>query len=159
VMMKVKEGDEEPAEVGVVASGGKMKGPGRASGATPAKLRDELVAFLPRLGSSVAMQTALNAGAGRQEHTKPEASNFALKGIDKGVGAMTLDVAFDGHTWNTTLEFEEKTHKLLKVTTQVVPKDPSSPGKAGTGRTITETLKVELGGEIADKEFEFADQK
>ena len=82
-----------------------------------------------------------------------------LKGFEKGVGSLTFDVAFDGVTWNTTLEFEEKTHKLLRLTTVVVPKDPAAAGKAGVARTITEKLQIELGKEVPDAEFDLAEKK
>jgi len=41
----------------------------------------------------------------------------------------------------------------------VTPKDPSSPGKDGKDISIKETLQVDVGVEIADKEFEIPEQK
>src|SRR5688572_32358756 len=124
VTMKVKEGEEEPVEMGVVASDGKMNGSASAAGPTPANLRDDLVTLLPRLGAAVAMQAALDAGAGRKKELKAEISNLASKGVANGVGTLTFDVAFDGVAWKTTLGYDEKTHRLLTLATRVVPKDP-----------------------------------
>ena len=159
VRLKVDEDEGEPTTLDAIANGGKTKGPGAATGKAPEKLRDEILATLPRLGAAMAMQTVLDTAAGRPKQEVPKSSNLAFKGFDKGVGTLTLDVAFDGVTWNTTLEFEEKTYKLLRLTTTVVPKDPKAAGKAGVARTITEKLQIELGAEIPDAEFDLAEKK
>lgn len=150
VRMKVKP-DEEPAEeIAFIANGLKTRGPGEMSGDAPKDLRATVLHVIPRLGASLAMQTAVDIGAGRPPEKKPVAAKFSKT----GAGSLAFEVDYDGVTWKMTQAFDEKTHKLLKIEAKATPTDPKSAGKAGTSRTITETLTVEIGGDIPDKEFE-----
>jgi len=149
VRLKVKPDGEPAQDLAFVANGLAMRGPGPASGESPKDLRKTILALIPRLGAAIAMQTAMTIGAGRLREKEPVASGFSGKGSD-----LAFDVAYDGSTWKTTLSFDAKTLKLLKLETKVTPTDPKSPGKSGTSRLITETLTVEIGGDIPDKEFE-----
>lgn len=154
VSMTVKEGDEPPQKLEFVSDGAKMRGPGTSVTEASKDLRQSLLKVLPKLGAAQAMQTALTIGAGRLKERDPVASNFTSKNSE-----LAFDVAYDGSTWKTTLGFDLKTHKILKVVTRVIPTDPKSPGKAGISRTITETIQVETGVEIPDKEFEIVEKK
>jgi len=150
--MKTKSGDSNPTEVVVKSNGGKMQGPGSALREAPGKLRGFVVATLTRLGPSAAIQAVWGADAKGPAPTKPAVSNLVLKEAVKGVGTLTFDVVHDGRTQKVILEFDEKTHKLLKVTTR---RQTQGDGEI----LVTETLTVELDGEIADKEFDLADRK
>ena len=136
------------------ATGGKIQGIKKEGVDMPAKFREQVVSTFARLGGGFAIQAVIQAGAGRPMPKAPETSNLVLKGVENGVGTLTLDAVYDGTTWNVSLEFEDKTYKLRKATARKVVEDPSSPGKSGVGRTIVDTLTVELGAKIDDKEFE-----
>jgi hypothetical protein len=150
VRMKVKPEEEPAEEITFVASGLKTRGPGEKAGDAPKDLRQTILTLIPRLGAAVAMQAAVNIGAGRAQEKKPVASKFSKT----GAGSLSFEVDYDGVTWKTTQVFDEKTHKLLRIEAKVTPTDPKSDGMAGTSRTLTETLTVEIGGDIPDKEFE-----
>jgi outer membrane lipoprotein-sorting protein len=154
VSMTAKEDEEPPQKLEFVSDGANMRGPGTRTAEAPKDLRQSLLKVLPKLGASVAMQTVLTIGAGRLRERDPVASNFTSRSSE-----LAFDVAYDGSTWKTTLGFDEKTHKILRLETRVKPTDPKSPGKAGTSRTITETMQMETGIEIPDKEFEIVEKK
>ncbi len=154
IRLKVKQDEEPPEEIVFVANGGKMRGPGKALGNAPKDLRKTVLALIPRLGAGIAMQTAVDIGAGRPPTDKPTAPKFTAKLPEKPAHSLSFDVDYDGVTWKTSLVYDEKSLKLLSLEAKVTPTDSKSEWKAGTSRTITETLTVEIGGDIPDKEFD-----
>src|SRR5688572_12517136 len=151
VDLSMKEGGEPAKNVFMVVNGGKMRGPRGDVSEAPADFRTHLLTLFFRLGGFAATQGAVQSGMRAEE--KPVASKFAVKPLEKGQGSLTFDVAFDGSTWKTTLVYDEKTHKIVKADVRLTPEDPKSAGKAGKSVTIQETLQVEVGVDIPDKEF------
>ncbi|HKS17380.1 MAG TPA: hypothetical protein VJU16_08715 [Planctomycetota bacterium] len=154
ISMTVKEGEEPPQELAFVSDGAKMRGPGTAAAEVHKDLRKSLLTVLPKLGVAQTMQTAMTIGAGRPGEKAPVASKFAVK-----ESRLNFDVAYDGSTWKSVVDFDPKTHGIVKLEIRVTPVDPRSPGKAGVGRLITETVQVEFGVDLPDKEFEIVEKK